>query len=121
MLEGKEAKESDAKPSFEVDAVIVSNGLVDPAIEEEYWREHFKTAPYYAFGIRYEDYSLAYQYGWESANRPEYSNRTFEEVETDLKNRWFASEVDYREDWCDVRDAIRDAYNRIRRRRILSQ
>ncbi|HET6267343.1 MAG TPA: hypothetical protein VFG11_06455, partial [Acidobacteriota bacterium] len=89
MLEGKEAKESETKTSFGAQSSIANNGLVDPAIEEEYWREHFKTAPYYAFGIRYEDYSLAYRYGWESANLPEYSNRTFEEVEKDLKTKWF--------------------------------
>lgn len=120
-MEGKEAKESEVNTSFEAQAGMVNNGLVDPAIEEEYWREHFKTAPYYAFGIRYEDYSLAYRFGWECANLPEYANRTFEEVETDLKNRWFASDGDYREDWRDVRDAIRDAFTRIKRRGILSQ
>jgi hypothetical protein len=90
---------------------------VNPTEEDAYWRDNFKSRPYYREGKSYDDYSHAYRYGWESASRPEYSGRRFEDVESDLGRTWgttMGSKV--RTEWNEARDATRDAFERIQGR-----
>jgi uncharacterized protein YjbJ (UPF0337 family) len=84
---------------------------VNPTEEEKYWREAYQTRPYYRIGRPYEQYEPGYRYGWESASRPEYQGRSFEEVESQLAGEWpsYYSAADFSE----YRDAARDAYERI--------
>src|SRR5436305_12601800 len=55
---------------------------IDPTAEDAYWRENYKTRPYYDSATSYDDYRPAYQYGWEARSR--YGDRTFDEIEPDL-------------------------------------
>jgi hypothetical protein len=91
----------------------VAEGL-DPTVEDAYWRRTYTTRSYYQAGRTYEEYGPAYRYGWESATRPEYRTRTFEEVESDLERGWDKLKGNARETWRDVREATRDAWNRVR-------
>src|SRR5207253_4642725 len=59
---------------------------VNPTAEDAYWREHYKTRPYYEHGRGYDDYRPAYEYGWESRGR--YPGKDFDEVEPHLRKGW---------------------------------
>jgi len=84
---------------------------VNPTVEDAYWRENYKSRPYYREGRTYGDYQPAYQYGWEAASRPEYRGRKFEDVEKELEKGW--SSDDATSSWADNRDAARDAWSRV--------
>lgn len=90
---------------------------VDPTLEGEYWRHEYPNRPYYRAERPYEDFEPAYRYGWESAANPEFSGRSFEEVESGLKTNWPSycelEESEESSDWSEMREATRDAYNRI--------
>ena len=87
---------------------------LDPTVEAKYWEDNYRKRPYYRTGKSYSDYEPAYRYGWESAARPDYRNRRFEEVESDLEKGWDRARGKTRETWYDVREATRDAWNRVR-------
>lgn len=91
----------------------VAEGL-DPTVEDEYWRSSFTTRPYYRAGSTYEDYEPAYRYGWESATRPEYRGREFDDIDSDLERGWEKAKGKTRESWRDVKAAARDAWDRVR-------
>jgi hypothetical protein len=85
---------------------------VNPTVEEEYWKENYRTRPYYHEGANYSDYAPAYRYGWESASRSDYRNRRFEDIEPHLQKEWESDTKKYRGAWSDIREATRDAYIR---------
>ena len=83
--------------------------MVDPTVEDAYWRDNHVKQPYYAKGREFDAYAPAYRTGYEG--RAKYDGRSFDEVETDL-------ESDYKRqngklDWVDVKDATRNAWNRV--------
>lgn len=83
--------------------------MVDPTVEDAYWREAHAEQPYFSDVNTYDDFAPAYRAGYEG--RVKYDGRSFDEIETDL-------EADYRRhngelDWVDVKDASRNAWNRI--------
>jgi hypothetical protein len=87
---------------------------LDPTVESAYWRENYKNRPYYQTGKTYSDYEPAYRYGWESATRRDLAGRKFEEVERDLERGWDRARGGARESWYDIKDATRDAWQRVR-------
>lgn len=89
---------------------------LNPTLEEEYWKENYKTRPYFREGVDYSEYAPAYRYGWESAVRDDYRHRTFEDIEPNLQREWEADRTRYPRPWSEMREAIRDAYNRTRDR-----
>jgi hypothetical protein len=89
---------------------------VNPTEEDAYWRENYKTRPYFKNGADYNQYQPAYKYGWESASRPEYTGRRFEEVENDLGTAWAKVRGKATSEWNDARHATRDAYERAQTR-----
>ena len=83
--------------------------MVDPTVEDAYWRDSHVKQPYYTKGREYDAFAPAYRTGYEG--RAKYDGRSFDEVETDL-------EADYKRhngklDWIDVKDATRNAWNRV--------
>jgi hypothetical protein len=87
---------------------------VNPTVEEGYWRENFKTRPYFRPGRTYADYHPGYRYGWESASRSDYAGKRFEDVESDLERGWDKARGTASSVWIESRDAARDAWNRVR-------
>jgi len=86
---------------------------LDPTVETNYWRQVYKTRPYYKEGRTFGDYESAYRYGWENAGTTKYM--TFEEAEkAGLANGWLAARGETRHSWDEVRDASRDAWTRAR-------
>jgi hypothetical protein len=87
---------------------------LNPTVEDEYWRQNYRNRPYFKEGVDYSEYAPAYRYGWEAGAREDYQNRTFEDVESDLQRQWETDRTRYPRPWSEMREAIRDAYNRTR-------
>ena len=80
--------------------------------EDTYWRSNFRNRPYASSGGRdYEHYQPAYRYGYESANR--YQNKSWTDVESDLSRNWNSYENRGTSTWEQVKDAVRDAWDRV--------
>ncbi len=87
---------------------------VNPTEEEHYWRGRFETVPYYKTGLQFDEYQPAYRFGWEAAVRPEFRDRSFEEIEGQLENEWPNYTSTQSERWNEYRPAVRDAFRRVR-------
>jgi len=90
---------------------------LDPVAEGDYWRENFRRRPYYQAEREFSEYEPAYRYGWERAGLSEYRNRSFEEIEIDLRRGWESSEEERRPSWDEARQPARDAFERARKDR----
>ena len=77
---------------------------LNPALEEQHWR---RTA-----GNEYEQFAPAYRYGWESAARPENQGRRFDDIEKDLATNWSKARGSMKNEWSDVRQRTRAAFER---------
>ena len=87
--------------------------IVDPTVEEAYWRESYATEPYYAKDRDFDYYAPAYRAGYEG--RVKYDGRTFDDVEEDLAAdyaRFQGNDMT----WEEVRPATRAAWDRVDRR-----
>lgn len=89
--------------------------IVNPTVEDDYWRRNYASRPYVSPGDSYETYRPAYEYGWESYRR--YRGRRFDEVETELRRQW--ERTDREMSWGVARGATRDAWQRVEQRRPL--
>jgi stress response protein YsnF len=78
---------------------------------EQHWRTHFQGMNRQG---RYEDYQPAYRYGHEMANRENYRNRNWQDVENDARRDWEKRNPDY--SWNEYRDYVRGGYESARRR-----
>ncbi len=85
--------------------------MIDPTVEEGYWRTTYPTRPYYTESTPYEHYAPAYRYGWEARDR--YEGKRFEEVETDLERGWDKFKGESSLAWARAKEATRDAWNRV--------
>lgn len=89
---------------------------VNPTEEDAYWREEHRKRPYFKSDRDYSYYEPAYRYGWESATKPEYGSKRFDELEPELQSNWASFRGKAEAEWRDVRDASRDSFDRIRGR-----
>src|SRR5690348_4241837 len=86
---------------------------IDWAEQDEYWRDNYGTRPYTHADRAYEYYQPAYKYGHESAFF--YGDRGWDaDVEHDLGRGWDQARGDSNCTWAEVKDAVRDAYERAR-------
>jgi hypothetical protein len=85
--------------------------LIDPTVEDAYWRSNFADRPYVASGATYDDYGPAYRYGVDSYSR--YDGREFDEVEGDLGRDWDRARGASSLTWDRARDATRDSWQRV--------
>lgn len=85
--------------------------MIDPTVEEAYWRDNYRTRPYATSDATFDDYSPAYRYGWESY--PRYRGNTFDSVEGDLSRDWDRVRGNSSLTWDRARYATRDAWDRV--------
>jgi hypothetical protein len=78
--------------------------------ESTYWRDNYKTRPYFRAERDYGYYEPAYRYGWESADR--YRGKSWDEVQADLEHGWEDYKLRGKLAWHEIKDAVRDAWNR---------
>ncbi len=89
----------------------------DATEEARYWRRHFASRPYHRADRDFSFYEPAYRYGWESARRLARDRRSFEEIEPELAEGWLSwmvGDSSAGREWHELRDAVRDAWHRIR-------
>ena len=86
---------------------------VNPTVEDQYWRENYRSRPYVHAGEDYDAYAPAYRYGWESYEKNR--GRKFEEIEADLRGGWERSGGNARMAWDRAKNAARDAWHHVER------
>ena len=95
-----------------LDPATSSTGLgTDWLSEEQYWRTNWNDRPYVTADRGFDYYKPGYQYGYESANR--YRGRDWNDVESDLRSGWDRYEHKGQGTWEHMKDAVRDAWNRV--------
>jgi hypothetical protein len=90
-----------------------SRRSVDWSGQDAYWRDNYGARPYTQADRGYEYYQPAYKYGHEAAFL--YGGRAWDtEIEHDLERGWDQARGESTCTWIEVRDAVRDAYERSR-------
>ncbi|MEO8504953.1 MAG: hypothetical protein ABI609_13730 [Acidobacteriota bacterium] len=85
--------------------------MVNPTLEDAYWRENYQRRPY-AQGGTYEQYRDAYRYGWEARSRHP-ARQHFNDVEPELRHGWHAARGSSTLEWEAAQHATRDAWERL--------
>jgi hypothetical protein len=85
--------------------------VVNPTIEDAYWRENHSRQPY-AAGRLYDDYGPAYRIGYEGYAQFGATGCTFEDREVELRKRYEVTQPKLA--WNEARAASRAAWQRIR-------
>lgn len=85
--------------------------MIDPTVEDAYWRENYRARDYVTEGATYDDYGPAYRYGVE--NYPRYEGRPFDEVEPELGRDWQRAKGKSSLEWERAKHATRDSWQRI--------
>jgi hypothetical protein len=88
--------------------------VIDPTIEEAYWRDNYTDKPYVSEGATFDDYGPAYGYGVKSYGM--YAGRSFDDVEPQLSNGWDSARNASTLDWGRASLASRDAWDRLSNR-----
>lgn len=87
--------------------------VMDPTVENAYWRDNFTDRPYVEGGAKFDDYGPAYGYGVDSSTK--FGDRNFDDIEPDLARDWDAARGTSSLSWERARNASRDAWERVRR------
>ena len=85
--------------------------LVNPADEEEHWRDAYVREPYFQPGQTYDYYASGYRTGWEG--RVRYHGRDFADVEANLRAEYERARTEGAPDWREGRLAAKAAWDRI--------
>jgi len=91
-----------------------TNDQLDWNNEETYWRDNWNTRPYVTADRGFDYYRPGYRYGFEAANR--YKGRQWNDIEPDLRRDWDRYEHRSTSTWEHVKEAARDAWNRVTNR-----
>ena len=84
---------------------------LNPTLEDVFWRENYRSAPYFEQGTTYADYQTAYRAGYEGFDRYGHSGHSYSDIEENLQR-------DYENDqtgslpWEKAKYAVRDAWYR---------
>jgi hypothetical protein len=85
--------------------------MIDPTVEEAYWRETYSSRPYVTSGASFDDYGPAYMYGVDNYAR--YPGRSFDEVEPELAREWQRAKGKSSLTWENAKHATRDSWQRV--------
>lgn len=87
--------------------------MVDPTVEDAYWRDNYATRSYVRDDASYDDYGPAYRYGVERFRQTD-GRQDFDALETDMGRGWDDARGQSRLMWDDAKLATRDAWDRAR-------
>ncbi len=85
--------------------------MIDPTVEEAYWRENFTGRPYVTRGASFDDYGPAYMYGVTSYGR--LKGRNFAQAEPELMRDWDGSKGASHLTWEGAKQATHDSWQRV--------
>ena len=85
--------------------------MIDPTVEDAYWRDAYASRPYYTPDYSFDDYAPAYRYGYTAY--PKYQDRSWEDVESDLGRDWKDVRGSSRLEWDRAKMAARDSWQRV--------
>jgi hypothetical protein len=80
--------------------------------DDTHYRNHYESSSSKLADRSYEDVRPAYQLGHLASQNPDYANRDFDAVETDLQRGWSNDVSTKHGDWSSVKGYARDAYQR---------
>lgn len=83
-----------------------AGAALDYKSAEPVFRDEWERGPY-KHSSSWDDASAAYQYGWESYDRPEYRDRTWQDVRDPLRTGWTRQAP-----WDDYEPMVRSAWDR---------
>lgn len=86
---------------------------IDPAAEDEFWRENYRSEPYYDDVYTYQDYGPAYRAGYSA--KAAGGSKTFEEAEPQLRGSWENINDRSSLTWDRAKAASRAAWDRVER------
>lgn len=87
---------------------------VDPTLEEQYWRDNYRSREYVKPDYDYDEYAGAYRTGYEGYVSYADQGLTYDQVEPRLKERYEKERGTSRLDWdSDAKYATRDAWERV--------
>jgi hypothetical protein len=115
MVEAKRTVQS-ASVQDVIGPVKNTTHVWDQLSEDAFWAEHYRTRFYYDESVPYDQYRPAYRYGWEA--RARHPRCAFEAIEAELKANWQASRAPSKLEWEKAREAIRDAWDLMNRKRF---
>jgi len=84
---------------------------IDPTREDAYWKENYTRESYYDKSLRYDDYAPAYRTGY--LGRGQYGDRSFDDVEGDLRKDYERSKGASSLTWDRAKLAARAAWARV--------
>lgn len=87
--------------------------MVNPTTYNDAFKIAYQQKPYYSTGRTWEDYSPAYQYGYDTYGQ--YRGSRFEDVEDRLATGWDTAKLRSRLAWAEAREAVRDGWNSLER------
>ena len=90
-------------------AVAEAATAVTPG-DDTYYRKHFESAPGRYGGKAYDEAKPAYYLGHVASRNPDYRNRTFGDIENDLRRGWTTDRT--RGTWDDVRNFASEGFSR---------
>ena len=90
---------------------VAGRAAANPEAEDTYWRDNYSSRPYVTSGSSYDDYGPAYRYGVDTYSR--YPDRSFDEVEPELRQGWGSSRGRSSLEWENAKHASRDAWQRL--------
>lgn len=87
--------------------------VIDPTVEDSYWRDNYSSQPWHEKDYTYDDYTPALRTGYEGYGR--YSGKTYDQAEADLAKDYDRSRGKSRLGWEKAKTATRAAWDRVER------
>ena len=85
---------------------------VNPSVEEKYWRENYRSRPYVDEDDSFDSYAPAYETGYLGFAKYGPEGKSYDEVESELREDYENQGDDLDLTWEDARGATRDAWSR---------
>jgi hypothetical protein len=85
--------------------------MINPTTYNDAFKIAYQQKPYYSTGRTWEDYSPAYQYGYDTYGS--YRGSRFDEAEGRLAQGWDHAKSRSRLTWSEAREAVRNGWNSI--------
>jgi uncharacterized protein (TIGR02271 family) len=94
---------------------------VNPTEEDEYWKNNYNSRPYVEPSHNYDTYQPAYRTGYEGFTRHADTDKSFEEVEPELRSDYEKNYGATGLPWDKAKEATRDAWVKLYEERLVPE